>query len=134
MQYTHSMLDGIDWVHSPIKYTYIVTRLTGALVKYKSNYKESFEDYFSRPRRYTSSILAPNQSKLVVGVAAYSRIARQECFHLYAAYSNFSGARKIRSRQRIPKSPYFILSVETQGGIRQFFSVFANIWASGNRA
>jgi len=74
------MLDGIDWVLNPTKYTYIA-RLTEALVKYKSNDKESFEDYFSRPRRYTSSLLAPNQSKLVVGVAAYSRIARQECFH-----------------------------------------------------
>ena len=38
-------------------------------------------DYFSRSRQYTSSILAPSQSKIVVDVAAYSKISRQECLH-----------------------------------------------------
>ena len=75
------MLNGIDCVHSPIKYTYIAARLTGALVKGNPNDKESFGDYFSWPRQYTSSILAPSQSKIVVDVAAYSKISRQECLH-----------------------------------------------------
>ena len=75
------MLNGIDWVHRPIKYTYIATRLTGALAKCKPNDKESFEYYFFRPHKYTSSILAPNQSTVVVGVAAYSKISSLECFH-----------------------------------------------------
>ena len=74
------MLHGIDWVHSPIKYTCIAARLTGALVKCKSNDKESFGDHFSRPRQYPSSILAPNQSKTDVGIAAYSKILRPEYF------------------------------------------------------
>ena len=75
------MLNGSDWVHSPIKYTYIAARLTGALVKGKSNDKESIGDYFSTPRQYTPSMLAPNQSKVVVGVAAYAKLSRQEYFH-----------------------------------------------------
>ena len=121
MQCIQSMLNDIDWVRSPIKYTYIVASLTGALVKCKSNDKESFGDYFSRPRQYTSSVLAPIQLRVVVGVVAYSKIFRQECFHWYTAYSNFSWARKIRPRQCIPNSPYFSVSVETQGQIRQIF-------------
>ena len=112
------MLSGIDWIHSPINHTYIAAKLTRALVKFKSNDKEYFGDCFSRPR-LINTLLAPNQSKIVVGVAAHSKISRQECFHCYAAYSNFSRAKQIRSRQRIPKSPYFIVSVETQDRIRQ---------------
>ena len=53
-----------------IKYTCIVVRFTGALVKSKSNDKESVRDYFSKPRQYTLSILSSTQSKIVFGVAA----------------------------------------------------------------
>ena len=64
-----------------IEYTCIVVRFTGALVKCKSNDKESVRDYFSKPRQYTLSILSSTQSKIVFGVAAYSKISMQECFH-----------------------------------------------------
>ena len=66
MQCTHSMLNGIDCVHSPIKYTYIATRLTGALAKCKSNDKESFGDYFSRPNTLEILWHQTNQKLLLV--------------------------------------------------------------------
>ena len=81
IQCIQSMLNGIDRVHSPTKYTYIAVRLTGALIICKSNDKESFGQFFSWPHQYTSSILEPNQSIFVVGVATYSKLYRQEYFH-----------------------------------------------------
>ena len=47
--------------------------------------KNLSEIFFSRPRQYTLNILVPTQSKIVVGVAAYSKISRRKCFHRYAA-------------------------------------------------
>ena len=62
------MLNGIDFVYSPIKYTYIAARLTGALIKCKSNDKESVGDY-SRPRADHFNYAA-TPTKTVVCIAA----------------------------------------------------------------
>ena len=126
------MLNGIDWIHSLIKYRYIAPRLTGALVKCKSNDKESFRDHFSRPRKYTSSILAPNQSKVVVGVAEYSKISRK-VFPLTRYVFEFFRNQKNTLRQHIPKSPCFIVSVEMQGRIQQIFLRIPKYLGQGKR-
>ena len=125
------MLSGIDLVHGPIKYRYITARLTGALVKCKSNDKESFGNCFSRPRKYTSSILAPNQSKVVVGVASVFQNIQARVFPLIPCAFDF-----LRSQKYAVDSIFQNLRISSyrwkcKAEFDKFFSVFANIWVSG---
>ena len=70
------MLNGTEWVHIPLGCTDIVARLPEAVNQYKANDRESFKDHSLTPRHYISSILAPIYLKIVVDVAAYSKICR----------------------------------------------------------
>ena len=121
------MLIGIDWVHSPIKHTYIAARLTGALVKCKWKYKESFGDYFSRPRQYTSSILAPSYLKIAVGVATNSKNIQARVFPLIHWVFNFLRSQKIMLPTAYSKISVFQCFSGNASPNSKIFSPYAQI-------